>query len=372
MTTTKPLGQTPSTLAWGTGKAGLDATEKQLVKTTVAEVSTTAAAQPGQKKAADSLDAGGNTRSLDDVLARAATAAPSAPAQSDSGQPAGGLRVDDKGVIHTAGGYQVEMLGQFDWKITGPDGKSTKIWGDPHVSEGDGGEWMFKRNSTFMLKDGTRIDVTCVPYGNGATVTGKLNITSGNDRLEVKDIDKGKGKLGEITHDGLTHIDDFDGEDTFHMGAESDDWIFLHREIKGSEDQGETFNLGTEHKNWGMQPELYGSPGFKETSPFAQGGPATSGSTSTSTTTAKNLSPQEQFQAMTKLFETQSQLGEVLSRRAEQNSTLLPPGDDSQALQRRRAQLEEQFAQIQRMQGTVEKFQNLSTSIESNRNRVLV
>ncbi len=366
MTTTKPLGQSPTTAAWGTAK--LDATEKQLVKTTVSEVTTAAAAQPGQKKATDTLDAGGNTKSLDDVLARAATAAPSAPAQSDSSHPAGGLRVDDKGVIHTAGGYQVEMLGQFDWKITGPDGKSTKIWGDPHVSEGDGGEWMFKRNSTFMLKDGTRIDVTCVPYGNGATVTGKLNITSGADRLEVKDIDKGKGKLGEITHDGLTRLDDFEGDDTFYMGAESDDWIFLHREVVGSEKQGEIMTLGTEHKNWGMQPALYGTPGFKETSPFAAGAP----SGPPPSANGKPVNSTEAFQSMMKLFDTQSQLGDLLNRRAEQNSTLLPPGDDTQALQRRKAQLEQQFAQIQKMQGTVDKFQNLSTSIESNRNRILV
>jgi ribosomal protein L12E/L44/L45/RPP1/RPP2 len=358
MTTTKPLGQTPTT-AWGAGKTGLDATEKQLVKATVSEVTTAATAQPGQKKATDTLDAGGHTKSLDDVFAKAATAAPSAPAQSDSSHPAGGLKVDDKGVIHTAGGYQIEATGQFDWKITGPDGKTTRIWGDPHVSEGDGGEWMFKRNSTFMLKDGTRIDCTCVPYGNGATVTGKLNITCGPDRLEVKDIDKGKGKLGEITHDGQTYVDEFDGDDTFYMGAESDDWVFMHREVVGSEKQGEIMTLGTEHKNWGMQPALYGSAGFKEASmPGVNGSP---GSSATGT--------QNQFQAMMKLLDTQSRLGDMLTARSELNTALLPAGDDAQALARRKAQLEQQFGQIDRMQGTADKFQNLSTSIEANRNR---
>lgn len=358
MTTTKPLGQTP-TATWGAGKTSLDATEKQLVKATVSEV--TKATPPGQAKPADSLEAGGQSKSIDDVFARAATAAPSAPSQSDSSHPAGGLKVDENGVIHTAGGYKIEMLGQFDWKISGPDGKSTKIWGDPHVSEGDGGEWMFKRNSTFMLKDGTRIDVTCVPYGNGATVTGKLNITSGADRLEVKDIDKGKGKPGEITHDGHTYIDDFEGDDTFYMGAESDDWIFLHREVKGSEKQGEIITLGTEGKTWGMQPVLYGAEGFKQsTMPGVNGSPGTS---ATGTPSA------DAFQSLMKVLDTQSQLGDLLARRAEQNSTLLPPGDDSQALARRKAQLEQQLAQIQRMQGTAAKFENLSTSIDANRNR---
>jgi hypothetical protein len=361
MTTTKPLGQTPTTAAWGTAK--LDAAEKQLVKATVSEVTQTAAAQPGQKKATDTLDAGGQNKSLDDVFAKAATAAPSTPSQSDASHPAGGLKVDDKGVIHTAGGYQIEATGQFDWKITGPDGKTTRIWGDPHVSEGDGGEWMFKRNSTFMLKDGTRIDCTCVPYGNGATVTGKLNITSGADRLEVKDIDKGKGKLGEITHDGLEYVDDFEGDDTFYMGAESDDWVFLHREVVGSEKQGESMTLGNEHKNWGMQPSLYGEAGWKPTSmPGVTGSPGTS-------STGKPMSAEDRFSSMMKLLDTQSRLGNMITARSEQNSTLLPAGDDAQALARRKAQLEQQFASIDRMQGTADKFQNLSTSIEANRNR---
>src|SRR3712207_7111164 len=47
------------------------------------------------------------------------------------------------------------LLRSYEWKITGPDGKTTRVWGDPHVDEGDregNNDWEFKRNSTFVLR----------------------------------------------------------------------------------------------------------------------------------------------------------------------------------------------------------------------------
>jgi hypothetical protein len=168
----------------------------------------------------------------------------SPPAPADSSHPQGSLKVDDKGVITTPGGYQIEALSQFEWKVTGPDGKSTRVWGDPHVDEGDGGKWDFKRDSTFVLADGTKINVTCKPYGNDMTVTAGLEIISGNDRVQVSDIDKGKGKVGTVSHDGFAHANSFSGKDTFVMGQETDDWSFQGKEVIGSEKGGETFKLG--------------------------------------------------------------------------------------------------------------------------------
>lgn len=165
-----------------------------------------------------------------------------APDYLESSQPSGSLTTDGN-KITTAGGYTIEPLSQFEWKITGPDGKSTRVWGDPHVDEGDGGKWDFKKNSTFVLGDGTRLNVTTVPFGNGATVTGQLEVISGNDRVVVSDIDKGKGKIGEITQDGYAHANSFQG-DVFVQGAETDDWSKEGREVIGSNDQGETQVLG--------------------------------------------------------------------------------------------------------------------------------
>ncbi len=166
----------------------------------------------------------------------------------DCSQPEGSLQKTNDTTITTAGGYKIEMVGQFDWRITGPDGKSTLIWGDPHVAESDGGKWDFKRDSTFVLGDGTRINVTTTPWSGNPemTVTQKLEVISGNDRIIVNDIDKGKGKIGETTKDGYANVNNFAGKDVFVMGKESDDWAHQGREVIGSNNGGDTFNLGGE------------------------------------------------------------------------------------------------------------------------------
>lgn len=171
---------------------------------------------------------------------------PCPPNPNDSTHPEGTLRVGENGVITTPGGYTVEATKQFEWIITGPDGKTTRIWGDPHVDEGDGGKWDFKRDSIFVLGDGTRINVTTAPFGKDGkmTVTKELEIIAGNQRVLVNDIDKGKGKPGRVTNDGASRVNAFHDKDAFVMGKESDDWAFQGKEVLSSEDGGERFNLG--------------------------------------------------------------------------------------------------------------------------------
>ncbi|HEV2763890.1 MAG TPA: DUF1521 domain-containing protein [Pyrinomonadaceae bacterium] len=188
-----------------------------------------------------------------------------APSPADSCHPAGSLEVDGD-VITTPGGYKIEQLGQYEWKITGPDGKSTRIWGDPHVDEGDrdgAADWDFKRNSTFVLPDGTHINVTTVPGGaEGMTVTGQLEIINGVDRVLVTDIDKGKGQIGTVTQDGHLFLDKFKG-DIIRMGREADDWSFEGREITGSRNGGEEFVTGSE-----LHPGSIGYNGERPENPF--------------------------------------------------------------------------------------------------------
>ncbi|NNE65780.1 MAG: DUF1521 domain-containing protein [Pyrinomonadaceae bacterium] len=169
----------------------------------------------------------------------------SPPVMEDCRHPSGSLKADGNKVT-TPGGYTIEPMGKFEWKITGPDGKSTRVWGDPHVAESDGGKWDFKRNSTFMLPDGTRINVNTKPWSNGTTVTGSLEIINGNDRVMISDIDKGKGRIGTVTQDGFAHANSFTGNDVFVMGRETDDWSFRGREILGSRNGGESFSLGNQ------------------------------------------------------------------------------------------------------------------------------
>ena len=167
------------------------------------------------------------------------------PQVGDGCHPQGSLKSDTaSGTVTTAGGYKIEQDGQYNWKITGPDGKSTSITGDPHVAESDGGRWDFKRDSTFVLGDGTRINVKTKDYGNGMTVTSGLDIISGNDHVAVSGISEGKGKAGEVTQDGYQHVNDFAGKDVFVMGKDSDDWAMKGKEVVGSENGGESFKLG--------------------------------------------------------------------------------------------------------------------------------
>jgi hypothetical protein len=183
------------------------------------------------------------------------------PNPADSAPPAGSLSVGKDGVITTPGGYKIEATKQFEWTITNPDGqKSTRVWGDPHVAESDGGTFDFKRDSTFMLPDGTRINCATQPYGNGMTVTSGLEIISGNERVQVSDIAKGKGKAGAVTQDGFAHANSFGGKDVFVMGGDGDDWSFQGKEITGSNNGGESFKLGNDLKPLVDTTTKYGGP----------------------------------------------------------------------------------------------------------------
>jgi Domain of Unknown Function (DUF1521) len=179
------------------------------------------------------------------------------PQLHDSCQPRNSLKTEGN-VVTTPGGYKIEMQGKFDWKITGPDGKKTEIWGDPHVREGDGGAWDFKRNSIFKLPDGTEIKCNTVPYGNGMTVTGSLDITCGSDHIKVSDIDKGIGKIGANQGDGMIqrYGNSVSGLDTFVMGKESDDWAMGGKEIIGSNNGGDSFRLGNDMAAGTIQPNF--------------------------------------------------------------------------------------------------------------------
>src|SRR5207248_5346521 len=102
------------------------------------------------------------------------TFAPSAPSPTDNCPPSSGqpsMLAVDKGVITTAGGYKIEPSGQFEWKITGPDGKSTRVWGDPHVETSKGTKFDFKQDTSFVLPDGTKINVKTTPWTGNPNVT---------------------------------------------------------------------------------------------------------------------------------------------------------------------------------------------------------
>lgn len=186
---------------------------------------------------------------------------PSPSEEAPSESPSGGLEVEGD-VITTEGGYEIEMMGPTEWKVTGPDGSTTRIWGDPHVDEGDrnatsesNGGWDFKDNTTFVLGDGTEIHVTTVPRDNGTTVTGQLNIVNGDHAVEVTGVDKGKGQIGEVTTNGAEVSHEYSGYQDVYQGEQADDWTYNGREIVGSTGKGEEFVLDDEMEPGTEAPE---------------------------------------------------------------------------------------------------------------------
>lgn len=372
--TTRTVGNNPNVFA-AQLQNGLDAAQRQLVKAAVNTVTaltklatqqldqlaksigaqgaaptTGAAPANGAQGPAQSDFATKEYNSLADVFNLVVNGCPTPPAPIDCSHPSGSLKKDANGVITTPGGYKIEQLKQHDWKITGPDGKETLVWGDPHVKESDGGNWDFKRDSTFVLGDGTKINVSTVPWGNGMTVTGGLEIISGNDRVQVSGIDKGKGQVGEITKDGYAHANSFGGKDVFVMGKETDDWSFQGKEVIGSNNGGESFKLGND---------------------LPVGTPTPAQNPQTTQQPANNLNKLlELFKGISKLFDSLKNMSQLLTQRTNQNTGIVPPGREPVET-RRQGALEKAFAAIGRMLDTVNKFQDLTKAIDVNRKAVL-
>lgn len=318
------------------------------VQTTAATTQTNTATDPAKN---DSFQP---ERSIMDifysVVGKGGPATPTPPAPTDSSHPSGSLKTDSSGVITTPGGYKIEATSQFEWKITGPDGKNTRVWGDPHVDEGDGGKWDFKRDSTFVLGDGTRINCTTAPYGNGMTVSAKLDIISGNDRVQVTDIDKGKGKTGPVTQDGYANVNSFGNKDVFVMGKETDDWSFTGKEIIGSNDGGESFKLGNNL-----------APGSTKPSPK----PADGNSNKPGDFLGKLG---DLFKQMSKLFDSLRKLTERLEKHNPfERPTTGPRGGCW--VDRRQDSLKTSFEDIGRMLDKHASLRDLTRSINQNRFR---
>jgi len=124
---------------------------------------------------------------------------------------------NDKGTItvRTLDGYLVRAEGKdHAWSITGPDGMTTRIWGDPHVSESDGDTWDFKNRGTFFFGK-NKVTVEVVPYGNGETISSAITLYSGDERVTIKGIDTNKPIITAVSHDGHQHDDSLADGDVY-------------------------------------------------------------------------------------------------------------------------------------------------------------
>lgn len=109
--------------------------------------------------------------------------------------------------VRTLDGYIIRAEGKEEaWTITAPDGKTTRIWGDPHVKESDGNNWDFLTRATFSFGN-NKVTAEVVPAGNGSTYTSRITIYSGDERVTIDGIDKNKPAIVAVSRDGKQHDD---------------------------------------------------------------------------------------------------------------------------------------------------------------------
>lgn len=128
---------------------------------------------------------------------------------------------DDKGAVtvRTQDGYTVKAEGrEAAWTITGPDGKSTRIFGDPHVRESDGDRWDFKQRSTFRFGS-NKVTVETVPLKNGNTISSRITVYSGSERVTIGGIDKNRPTIVALASDGRQHDDGLSDGTAFSRGS---------------------------------------------------------------------------------------------------------------------------------------------------------
>jgi hypothetical protein len=124
---------------------------------------------------------------------------------------------NDQGAItvRTTDGYLIRAEAKdHAWSITGPDGMTTRIWGDPHVSESDGGAWDFKNRGTFFFGK-NKVTVEVVPFGNGQTISSAITLYSGDERVTIKGLDTNKPMITAVSHDGKQHDDSLADGDAY-------------------------------------------------------------------------------------------------------------------------------------------------------------
>ncbi|HBR96607.1 MAG TPA: hypothetical protein DD979_04420 [Gammaproteobacteria bacterium] len=168
-------------------------------------------------------------------------------------------------------GYTIELSNnKQQWTLKDKDGNVTRVWGDPHVDEdGDGDtDWDFKRDSTFVLEDGTKISVETAPWkGGDMTVSSKLTITKGDQAVVVSGIDKNQVQISDVMLNGRELDASTNDGFIFREGAGGvDEWMNADgKEIRENQAMGnEEFvnEIGDQTKQPEIEivPRTYGAP----------------------------------------------------------------------------------------------------------------
>jgi hypothetical protein len=175
-----------------------------------ASVSTTAASSGSSSTASVPTASTASSTAQSAQAASSGAVGSSAPSAS-AAQPRSFFQVmqNDKGMVtvRSLDGYIVRAEGKDEaWTITGPDGKTTRIWGDPHVTESDGNRWDFKERGTFVFGN-NKATIEVVPDKKGETLSSRLTLYSGDQRVTISGIDGNKPTITAVSQDGKQHDD---------------------------------------------------------------------------------------------------------------------------------------------------------------------
>ncbi|MCB0343878.1 MAG: DUF1521 domain-containing protein [Bdellovibrionales bacterium] len=129
---------------------------------------------------------------------------------------------EGQAVVKTEDGFTVKFLGKHQaLTITGPDGKTTKIWGDPHVTESDGDRWEFKKQTTFKFGNNKITIQTSKKPGYELTFSDTVTIYNGSDRFTITDLEVDKPRLVGWKLDGESHDEHLSDGDVYVLEREA-------------------------------------------------------------------------------------------------------------------------------------------------------
>lgn len=107
-------------------------------------------------------------------------------------------RHEDSEIVVTPGNYTIEMKGHEVTIYDRNEDIVTRIWGDPHVDEGgNGDDWHFGQDSSFILPDGTKICLDTKANAHGWWFVVGVDIIFGYTRFHY-----GVGDTNGMHNDG--------------------------------------------------------------------------------------------------------------------------------------------------------------------------
>ena len=138
------------------------------------------------------------------------------------------LKHTDSAVVITPAGWTIEMKGHEVIIYDNAGKQNTRIWGDPHVNEGEGGDnWHFGNDSTFVLPDGTKLCLDTKETKPGVYFTVGVDILCGSERYHY-----GEGGDQGMTEDAIEwDAEHADSAEDAHAGVfalqDNGEWAIL-------------------------------------------------------------------------------------------------------------------------------------------------